>query len=225
MTSGKPAPNSHTTPFPAGLGGLVRRMCGVVATCAVLAGTAQAGQPPRTRTPSAGGQTVAVLPFVNTSGVERDRWIGRGIAETLASDLQSIAGVMVADRGALSRGADEGAAPQAVRELGAAWLIAGSYQRVGDDLRVIARLFDVGTGVVVHTVMVDGSLEELFGLQDRVVAELSDAIRTRQQPPSLAARRKSASVSPAATPSAAASTIYHGPTYSHGVQPCSSKIR
>ena len=181
-------------------------MCGVVATCAVMTGAAHAGQTLMAETAQTGSQPVAVLPFVNTSGAPEDRWIGRGIAETLASDLQSIAGVMVADRGTPGRGVDEGAALQAVRELGAAWLIDGSYQRVGDDLVVIARLLDVATGVVVHTVEVDGSLEALFGLQDRVVAELRDAIRTRQQPPSLAARRESASVSPAAAPSVTAST-------------------
>ena len=171
---------------------VLRRVCRVLVPCAVLAGTAQAGQPPRTRTPSAGGQTVAVLPFVNTSGVERDRWIGRGIAETLGSDLHSMAEVTVADGEAFSLihvgVVSVGAVLQVVREHGAAWLIEGSYQRVGDDLRIIARLLEVETGVVAHSVKVDGPLSELFALQDRVVAELADALRTRPAPRSVVAR-------------------------------------
>ena len=74
----------------------------------------------------------------------------------------------------------------------------------GDDLRIIARLLDVETGLVVHTVKIDGSFDALFGLQDRVAAELSDAIRTHEHPPSLAARGESARVPPAVTPSPAA---------------------
>ena len=186
----------------------VRRTCRVLVACAVLAGAAQAGQPLSEGTPSAGGQTVAVLPLVNTSGAQQDGWIGRGIAETLASDLPIMAGVTVADRGVprLPTGrALDAAALQGFREHGAAWLIEGSYQHVGDDLRIIARLLDVETGAVVHTVKIDGSFFELFELQDRVVAELSNAIRTRQQPSSFAARGESARVPPAVTPSPAAS--------------------
>ena len=167
---------------------------------ALLAGAAQAGQPASEGTPGAGGQAAVVLPFINTSGAQQDRWIGRGIAETLASELTTIGGVTVADRGVLSRGVDGGATLQVAGEHGAAWLIEGSYQRVGDDLRIIARLLDVETGVAVHTVKVDGSFDELFELQDRIVADLSEAIRTRRQAPSLAARGESARVAPAAQP-------------------------
>ena len=165
--------------------------------CAILAGAAQARQPPSEGTPSAGGQTVAVGTFVNTSGAQQDRWIGLGITETLASDLPGMAGVTVAD------------ALQEVREQDAAWLIDGSYQRVGDDLRIIARLLDVETGVLVHTLKIDGSFGELFALQDRVVAELSDAIQTRRPSPSLAASAEPARGAPAATtsPPAAAAVV------------------
>ena len=169
-------------------------MCRVLVACAVLPGAAHAGQPVPEGPPSAGGQTVVVLPFVNTSRAQPDQWIGRGIAATLASDLPRRAGVTVTVRGVPGRGVDDGALFQALGEHGAAWLVAGSYQRVGARLRIIARLLDVETGVAVHTIRVDGSVEELFRLQDRVVAELSAAIRTRQPPSGLVARAESAPV-------------------------------
>ena len=175
---------------------VLRRVCRVLVACVVLPGAAQAGQPFPEGTASTGGQTLVVVPFVNTSRAQQEEWVGRGIADTLASDLSSMAGVTVADRGVLGRGADDFAPLQALREQGAAWLIDGSYQRVGDDLRIIARLLEIETGVVIHTVEVDGAFEDLFGLQDRVVAELRDAIRRRQHPPSLAASAESAHVAP-----------------------------
>ena len=200
MTTGQPVTVSDTPLFSAGLGRQVRRLCGLLSACAVLTGAVHAGQLGPEGTPRTVEPSVAVFPFVNLSGAPEERWIGRGIAATLTSDLQSIAAVMAADRGAPDGGADEGAALRAVRELGAAWLIDGSYQRLGADLRVIARLLDVDTGAVVHTVKVDGPLEDLFGLQDRVVAELADAILAHQHPLRLAASGETASGAPIATP-------------------------
>ena len=43
---------------------------------------------------------------------------------------------------------DEVVARRVFRELGVAWFIAGSYQRVGDNLRIVAWLLDTETGVV-----------------------------------------------------------------------------
>ena len=106
--------------------------------------------------------TIAVTAFENITGAAEDDWIGVGIAETLASD--------VATGGALSVGLTP---TEAGRESGARWVITGAYQRVGDQLRITARVVEVATGAVVHTAMVDGPMSELFALQDQLSAELS----------------------------------------------------
>ena len=153
--------------------------CGLVAT-ALLTGPVWAQQAPAPFevVPTVQPQTVEVLPFANISRVDADQWIGAGIAETLAADLQNRPGIEVLDLGVVRQPArggsdgdvlDDGAALQIGREHGVTWLIAGGYQRVGDRLRVTARLVDVETGSVRHTVRVDGSIDELFVLQDRVV--------------------------------------------------------
>ena len=59
------------------------------------------------------------------------------------------------------------------RRLGAAWLVTGGYQHLGYLLRITGRVVDVRTGVVTSTVKVDGQRENLFELQDRIVAELA----------------------------------------------------
>ena len=170
--------------------GRIRAGCHSLLACLLLAGTAQAGQPPAETTPVVGGLLVGVLPFVNTSGGEVDRWIGAGIAETIASDLSRLPGVRVVGRevlgvqdsstGADPVGGDDRVAVDVFRDLGARWLIDGSYQRVGDRLRIIARLVDVETGTAVHTAKKDGTVSELFDLQDQVVAELGVHLGVRQ---------------------------------------------
>ena len=106
--------------------------------------------------------TIAVTAFENITGATEDDWIGVGIAETLAAD--------VATGGALSVGLTP---TEAGRESGARWVITGAYQRVGDQLRITARVVEVATDAVVHTAMVDGPMSELFALQDQLSAELS----------------------------------------------------
>ena len=106
--------------------------------------------------------TITVIAFENITGATEDDWIGVGIAETLAAD--------VATGGALSVGLTP---TEADRESGARWVITGAYQRVGDQLRITARVVEVATDAVVHTAMVDGPMSELFALQDQLSAELS----------------------------------------------------
>ena len=133
---------------------------------------APAAQPP---------DAVLVVPFTNLSRQAADAWIGDGIAETVSSDLRTL-GVPVVGEDASARDAREVRAPgdgellRAGRRLGVQWLVAGGYQRVGDRLRITARLVHVETGEVRVGTRVDGSFAELFDAQDRIVATLADAL-------------------------------------------------
>ena len=156
----------------------------------LLGPVAPAAQAPD-ETPDGRG-VVAVVPFTNTSGDEADRWLGSGLAETLVSglvsglDLGLVDGVAVlATEHESPGGADTPdstfeALPlrfDLLRAQGVTWVIDGTYQRVGDDLRVIARISSVESASVVYTTKVDGARADLFRLQDRVVADLAEALR------------------------------------------------
>ena len=158
----------------------VQRVCWGLVAAALLTGTVRAQQSPIEAVGSIPHQTIGVMPFANISRADADRWIGAGIAETLAADLQNRPGIEVLDLGTLRPAVrsgttlrrdalDDGAALRIGREHGLTWLIAGGYQRVGDQLRITARLVEVETGAVHHTARVDGSIDELFVLQDQVV--------------------------------------------------------
>ena len=136
---------------------------------------------------------VAVAPFVNISAQPSDDWIGPGIAETVSADLQRLRALRVIGRAALEEAVSTGgaeprraggaaaelAAQEAGRRLGAAWLVTGGYQRLGDRLRITARLIDTGTGDVAASVKADGVSGEIFELQDRIATELGAALAAR----------------------------------------------
>ena len=123
---------------------------------------------------------VAVLPFANISGRPQDDWRGAGIADTVRADLETrnsapVIGPEVLLAEARREGTDLAVEQNVLtlsRRLGAAWLLTGAHQRLGDRFRITARVVNVRTGAVASAVKVDGQLEEFFRLQDRIVAEL-----------------------------------------------------
>ncbi|HSE37791.1 MAG TPA: protein kinase [Blastocatellia bacterium] len=130
---------------------------------------------------------VAVMTFANITGEPKDEWIGSGIAETVTSDLKKVRGLSVIGRertfevlkelgtGQLSD-FDETVAIDVGRRLAASWILGGGYQRIGEMIRITARVIDVNTGEVVRTVKIDGHIKEIFDLQDKIVYELSQGL-------------------------------------------------
>ena len=158
----------------------------VLSLCVTLAGIPDAHAQSASddpRTPGAlNPRAVAVLPFANISAQPSDDWIGWGIAETVTADLERIGSLRIVGREArLDTGRDRAAEPvsgsetiarEVSRDLGVAWIVTGGFQRTGQQLRIIARIVDVETGDALETVMVDGTLDQIFALQDRIVTEL-----------------------------------------------------
>lgn len=156
---------------------------------AVLSGAVPASVP--RRTPAAGVQrlaigdccSVAVMTFANITRDATDDWIGSGIAETVTSDLKNVHGLSVISRariyealkhlsGAEAGRIDDSVAVDVGRRLGATWVITGGYQRFGAALRITAQFLDASTGALVKTVKLDGKVDDIFSLQDRIVFEL-----------------------------------------------------
>jgi TolB-like protein len=141
------------------------------------------GVTPAGRGGAASGRSVAVMTFANITGEPADEWIGLGVAETVSSDLTAVRGLSVIGRTQvfeaireIGRGAtlapDERLAITVGRQVGAGWVVVGGYQRLGPMLRITAQVVDVPTGTLVRTVKVDGRVEQIFELQDRIVLEL-----------------------------------------------------
>ena len=123
--------------------------------------------------------TIALLDLENLSGNPDDNWIGSGIAESLATDLARAAGLSVLSRERVLKARAACAAKSDAKvvdplevglALGCRWLLSGGYQRAGALLRVTSRLIEIATGRVVSTEKIDGRLDEIFGIQDRLAA-------------------------------------------------------
>ena len=129
--------------------------------------------------------SVAVMTFANITREPSDDWIGTGIAETVSSDLKNIHGLTIIGRARvydalrnLSTDAhlNDSLAIDIGRRLGATWVVVGGFQRIGGMVRITANFVDVATGAVRRTVKVDGTIDEIFALQDKIVYELSQGL-------------------------------------------------
>lgn len=72
---------------------------------------------------------------------------------------------------------------QVAEELGVRYVLEGSVQRAGDRLRINAQLIDALTGGHVWADQFDGSLADIFALQDKVTRNSADALAVRLSAP------------------------------------------
>jgi serine/threonine protein kinase/Tfp pilus assembly protein PilF len=130
-------------------------------------------------------KSVAVMTFSNITREPADDWIGTGIAETVSSDLRNIHGLTIIGRARvydalrnLSTDAHlkDSLAIDIGRRLAATWVVVGGYQRIGSVVRITATVVEIATGAVARTVRVDGKIEDIFELQDKIVFEVSQGL-------------------------------------------------
>jgi non-specific serine/threonine protein kinase len=118
--------------------------------------------------------TLAVMDFENLSRNPDDDWIGSGVAESVAAELARVPGLSVVARAkAVKVLKGLGGAADALElghALGCRWVLSGSYQRMGPALRMTSRLTEVATGRAVATEKLDGKLDEIFPMQDRLAS-------------------------------------------------------
>src|SRR5690606_38221877 len=106
---------------------------------------------------------------------QRDLRLGGGRhTDTLVHELRRSEGVSVVGEalvmGELRSGATE---PRALGErLGAEWVVEGTIQVAGKRLRVTSTVFATRTGEASSVGRIDGDLDDVFDLQDRLVAEV-----------------------------------------------------
>ena len=125
-------------------------------------------------------RTVAVLPFENLSPSADDAFIAISLPEMTLNRLASVRGLTVIARESSFRAGRSDADVQEIgTRLGAGYLVGGSVQRRGDDLRVTARLVDASTGTQLWSERFDGTVADLFRVQDEIADRVAAVLESR----------------------------------------------
>jgi TolB-like protein len=166
------------------------KQTGLLASVALAVGLIVAGfswwQPWTTEqsAPEAPGLTIpstskrlAVLPFRNVSDDPAQDFFALGLAEDLIADLTTINGIDVIARASSFRiGDDSGTSQDIANELGARYFIGGSVRRADDTLRISVNLVEASTETTIWAERFDGSKDDIFEFQDRILAQIVKAL-------------------------------------------------
>jgi len=127
--------------------------------------------------------SVAVLPFTNLSNDPGQEAFVDGMTDDVITDLSKISGLFVVARNSVF--AYRGKAinvRQVAEELGVRYVLEGSVRRAGDQVRINAQLIDATTDGHLWADRYDGSLGDVFTLQDTVTTKIVAALAVELSP-------------------------------------------
>src|SRR5262249_28770588 len=121
--------------------------------------------------------SIAVLPFANLSGDQEQEYFADGMVEEIITALSRIRWLFVIARN--SSFTYKGQAidvKQVGRELGVRYVLEGSVRKAGGRVRITAQLIEAETGTHLWADRFEGSIEDVFDLQDRVAFGVAGVI-------------------------------------------------
>ena len=121
--------------------------------------------------------SVAVLPFQNMSGDAEQEYFADGVVEDIITALSRIRWLFVIARNSSftykGRAVD---VKQVGRELGVGYVLEGSVRKAMNRVRITGQLIDATTGAHLWAERFEGTLDDIFELQDQIAASVVGAM-------------------------------------------------
>ena len=125
-----------------------------------------------------GQPSVAVLPFVNMSGLAENEYFSDGMTETLLHLLAQIPDLKVAARtSAFAFKGKDIDIREIADSLGVNHVLEGSVQRSGDRVRITAQLIEADNGYHVWSETYTRDVEDIFVVQDEIAQSVAEALQ------------------------------------------------
>jgi len=126
--------------------------------------------------------SIAVLPFANMSGDPEQEYFADGMVEEITTALSRIRWLFVIARNSSFTYKGQSVdVKQVGRELGVRYVLEGSVRKAGREVRITAQLIDAASGAHLWADRFDGSLEDVFQLQDNVAISVAGVIEPALQ--------------------------------------------
>jgi adenylate cyclase len=121
--------------------------------------------------------SIVVLPFANLSNDPDQQYFADAVTEDLTTDLSQLAGMFVISRNTAFTYRNKPIdAKQIGRELGVRYVLEGSVQRSGNQVRVNAQLIDAETDAHLWAERFDRDMGDLFALQNEITSRIGIAL-------------------------------------------------
>jgi TolB-like protein len=140
-----------------------------------VAGGATAGTDVAARVPDR--PSIAVLPFESLSASPESGYFADGMTDDIITELSKLSGIFVIARNSSQTYKGKAVKVQQVAsDLGVRYVLEGSVRREGDTVRINAQLVDAVGGQHLWAERYDGALQDVFALQDKVIAQIVAAL-------------------------------------------------
>ena len=121
--------------------------------------------------------SIVVLPFSNLGSDPEQQYFADGITEDVTTDLSRIVGMFVISRNTASTYRNKPVDTKQIgREFGVRYVLAGSVQRSGNQVRVTAQLIDAATDAHLWAERFDRDIGDLFALQNEITSRIATAL-------------------------------------------------
>jgi TolB-like protein/Flp pilus assembly protein TadD len=120
---------------------------------------------------------IVVLPFADMSPGADHEYFSDGLTEEVIADLAGIHSLAVISRTSAMQFRNTDLDVRSIgRTLGVRYVLEGSVRKAGDRLRITAQLIDAHTDEHLWADKYDGSIEDMFDVQERVSREIVRAL-------------------------------------------------
>ena len=138
-----------------------------------------------------GRPSIAVVPFASLSIDPEQGYFADGIVDELITGLSRLTWLTVISRSSTFVFKDRPVdARQVGLELGVRYVLEGTVRRAEDRVRITGQLIDAVTGLSIWGAHFDGSLDNIFELQDQVTMKVIGAIQPRLEQAELEKSRR-----------------------------------
>lgn len=124
--------------------------------------------------------SIAILPFTNIGNDVEQEFFADGMTDDLITDVSKISGLFVIARNSVFTYKNKAVRIQRVaEELGVRYVMEGSIQRAGRQIRINAQLIDATTGGHIWAERYDGTLDDVFSMRDKITGSIVSALSVK----------------------------------------------
>ena len=121
--------------------------------------------------------SIVVLPFINLSSDPEQDYFADGIVDSITTALSRIKTFFVIARTSAFIFKDQAVTFEKVRNvLGVRYFLEGSVQKVENHVRINVQLIETTAGAHVWADKYDGTLSDIFELQDKIIEQVAGAL-------------------------------------------------
>lgn len=137
-----------------------------------------AHETPATSTGDHEKKSIAILPFRNLTKDPAIAFYEFSLADAVITELARIRSLVVRSSSVIARFQGETRDPREIgRELKVTAVLAATFIKSGDRLRVTGQLLDVESGKIIWSDRIDATTDDIIALQDNIARHIVDGLR------------------------------------------------